>query len=59
MKAKEWRKVVFSDQRKSNLDGPDGFRGTGTQKNFPKKNYSIGNSGEGSLMIWEWGDYHH
>ena len=26
MNAKEWRKVVFSDEKKFNIDSPDGFQ---------------------------------
>ena len=53
MSAKEWRKVVFSDEKKSNLDGPDGFQKYWYAKDFPEENYSIRHSGGGSLMIWE------
>ena len=49
MSAKEWRKVVYSDEKKFNLDGPDGFQKY--VKNFPEENYSTRHSGGGSLMI--------
>ena len=33
MSAKEWRKVVFPDEKKFNFDGPDGFQKYWYQKN--------------------------
>ena len=50
--AKEWRKVVFLDERKFNLDGPDGFQKYWQAQNFPEENYSTKYSGGGSVMIW-------
>ena len=55
--AKEWRKVVFSDEKKFNLDGPDTFQKHWYAKNFPEENYSTRRRGGKSLMIWG-GGYH-
>lgn len=48
----EWTQVVFSDEKKFNLDGPDGFNyywhDLRKEKQF---NYSR-NFGGGSLMVW-------
>ena len=51
MSVKEWRKVVFSDEKKFNLDIPEGFQKYKRAKNFPEENFSR-HRGEGSLMIW-------
>ena len=51
MSAKEWWKVVFSDEKKFNLDGPAGFQKYWHAKNIPKENYSTRHSGGGSLII--------
>ena len=50
VRAKEWRKVVFSDKKKFILDGSDGFCKYWHAKAFPKENYSRHNGG-GSLMV--------
>ena len=50
MSAKEWRKFVFSDEKKFNLDGLDDFQKYWNAKEFPEENYSR-HSGGGSLMI--------
>ena len=46
-------KSCFSDEKKFNLDCPDGFQKYWQAKKFPEANYSTGHSGRGSLMIWE------
>ena len=53
MNAKKWWKVVFSDEKKFNLDGPDGFQKYLHAKNFPEENYSTRLSEGGSLMVLE------
>ena len=52
MSVEEWRKVVPSDEKKFNLDGPDGFQKYWHAKNSPEENYSERQSGGRSLMIW-------
>ena len=52
MSDKEWQKVVFSDEKKFNLDCPDGFQKYWHTKNFSEENYSTRHRGGGSLMIW-------
>ena len=47
----EWQKVVFSDEKKFNLDGQDGFQKNWHAKNFPEENYSSRHCGGGSLMM--------
>ena len=51
IKAKGWQKVVFSDEKKFNLDGLDDFQKCWHTKNFPEENYSTRHSGGGSFMI--------
>ena len=48
MSTKEWWKVVFSDEKKFNLDGPDSFQKYWHSKNFPEENYSTRHWGGGS-----------
>ena len=55
MSAKEWRKVLCLDEKKFNLDGPNGFQKYWHAKNFPEENYSTRHSGGGTLMIWSGG----
>ena len=53
MSAKEWLKVVFSDENKFNLDGPGCFQKYWHAKYYPKENYLTRHSGGGSPVIWE------
>ena len=51
MCAKKLRKFVFSDEKKFNFDGLDGFQKYWHTKKFPEENYSTRHSGGRSLMI--------
>jgi len=47
-----WSKVVFSDEKKFNLDGPDGFKYYWHALGHDYKHYSTRAHGGGSVMIW-------
>jgi transposase len=44
--------VIFSDEKKFNLDGPDGFNGYWHDLRKEKLYFSKRNFGGGSLMVW-------
>ena len=50
--AAKWAKVVFSDEKKFNLDGPDGLQYYWHDLRREKEIYSRRQSGGGSVMIW-------
>lgn len=49
---KDWLKVVFSDEKKFNLDGPDGFKFYWHHIDAEKKVGYSRNFGGGSVMVW-------
>ena len=51
MSAKEWRKVVFSDEKKFNSDGSDGIQKYWHAKNFLKRFTQQGTVEEDLLEI--------
>lgn len=48
----EWQKIIFSDEKKFNLDGPDGFAYYWHDLRTEKKIFSKRQSGGGSVMVW-------
>lgn len=49
---KEWRKIIFSDEKKFNLDGPDGWTHYWHDLRTEPKVFSKRQSGGGSVMVW-------
>eukprot|EP00644_Phytophthora_capsici_P003153 jgi/Phyca11/103161/e_gw1.7.57.1 len=50
--AEKWSKVVFSDEKKFNLDGPDGLQYYWHDLRFEPQMYSRRQNGGGSVMKW-------
>lgn len=48
----EWRNIIFSDEKKFNLDGPDGFAYYWHDLRTEEKIFSRRQSGGGSVMVW-------
>ena len=49
---KEWNNIIFSDKKKFNLDGPDGFRYYWHDLRMEKMILSKRVQGGGFVMIW-------
>ncbi|CAJ0596365.1 unnamed protein product [Cylicocyclus nassatus] len=50
--ALDWKKVIFSDKKKFNLDGPDSFNGYWRDLRKEPLLFSRRNSDGGSVMAW-------
>ncbi|CAF4635902.1 unnamed protein product, partial [Rotaria sp. Silwood2] len=48
----EWNKVIWSDEKKFNLDGPDGFSYYWYDLRKEEEIFSTRVQGGGSVMIW-------
>lgn len=48
----QWRKIIFSDEKKFNLDGPDGFAYYWHDLRTEERIFSKRQSGGGSVMVW-------
>ena len=48
----EWKCVLWSDEKKFNLDGPDGYRCYWLDPDLTEKSFSKWASGGGSIMVW-------
>lgn len=49
---KRWDKVIFSDEKRFNLDGPDGYKSYWHKHGTPQKSYVRRHSGGKSTMVW-------
>lgn len=47
-----WRRVIFSDEKRFTLDGPDGLRSYWHDKRRAKRWHSTRQNGGGGLMVW-------
>ncbi len=47
-----WKQVLYSDEKKFNLDGPDGFQYNWHDPELPKEIFSNRVSGGCSIMVW-------
>lgn len=54
----EWKAVMFSDEKKFNLDGPDGFKYYWHDLRKEPKTMMSRNFSGGSLMVWAAFSYH-
>jgi transposase len=48
----QWAKVIFSDEKKFNLDGPDGFQYYWCDLRKEEQIFSKRQNGGGSVMVW-------
>lgn len=48
----EWTTVIFSDEKKWNLDGPDGFKYYWASKIMSEMNFSRRQNAGGGIMVW-------
>lgn len=48
----DWSRVIFSDEKKFNLDGPDGFQYYWHDLRAEEQVYMSRNFGGGSVMVW-------
>jgi len=47
-----WNSIIFSDEKKFNLDGPDGYQYYWRDLRKEKETYFTRHSGGGSVMVW-------
>ncbi|KAG3016919.1 hypothetical protein PC119_g11203 [Phytophthora cactorum] len=52
LKPDKWILIIFSDEKKFNLDGPDGFKYYWRDMRRPAQSYVRRQNGGGSVMVW-------